>query len=71
MQTELTQPSPSQTIDPAARREIIVGVLLAIFLAALDQTIVVVPRNPRSVAHFGGSQHDPNQPPKRATKIFA
>ena len=40
MQTKLTQPSPSQTIDPAARREIIVGVLLAMFLAALDQTIV-------------------------------
>ena len=40
LQTELGQPSLSQTIDPAARTEIIVGVLLAMFLAALDQTIV-------------------------------
>src|ERR1700758_4664240 len=39
-QPELAQASLSQTIDPTARKEIIVGVLLAMFLAALDQTIV-------------------------------
>ena len=38
--TQLTHTGPSRAIDPAARRDIIVGVLLAMFLAALDQTIV-------------------------------
>lgn len=38
--THLTPTSPARGIDPAARRGIIVGVLLAMFPAALDQTIV-------------------------------
>jgi hypothetical protein len=38
--TELTPATARRTIDPAARRNIIIGVLLAMFLAALDQTIV-------------------------------
>jgi MFS family permease len=32
--------TPARTIDPAERRDIIVGILLAMFLAALDQTII-------------------------------
>jgi len=37
---ELNPTPTSEMIDPAARRDIIIGVLLAMFLAALDQTIV-------------------------------
>jgi hypothetical protein len=32
--------SPNLAIDPTERKEIIVGILVAMFLAALDQTIV-------------------------------
>src|SRR5215471_835591 len=56
VQTELSQPSPGQTIDPAARREIIVGVLLAMFLAALDQTIVA-PALPTIGSSLGNAEY--------------
>src|SRR5258708_15302778 len=38
--TDRSHPTVDRTIDSVARRDIIVGVLLAMFLAALDQTIV-------------------------------
>ena len=56
VETELTQPSPCQTIDPAVRREIIVGVLLAMFLAALDQTIVA-PALPTIGSSLGNAEY--------------
>jgi EmrB/QacA subfamily drug resistance transporter len=56
VQTELTQPSPSRTIDPTARTEIIVGVLLAMFLAALDQTIVA-PALPTIGSSLGNAEY--------------
>jgi EmrB/QacA subfamily drug resistance transporter len=55
-QTELAQSSSSQTIDPAARKEIIVGVLLAMFLAALDQTIVA-PALPTIGSSLGNAEY--------------
>jgi EmrB/QacA subfamily drug resistance transporter len=54
--TQLAQPSPSQVLDPAARREIIVGVLLAMFLAALDQTIVA-PALPTIGSSLGNAEY--------------
>jgi EmrB/QacA subfamily drug resistance transporter len=56
LQTERTQPRPSETIDPAARTEIIVGVLLAMFLAALDQTIVA-PALPTIGSSLGNTEY--------------
>jgi EmrB/QacA subfamily drug resistance transporter len=56
LQTEVTQPHRSQTIDPAARTEIIVGVLLAMFLAALDQTIVA-PALPTIGSALGNTEY--------------
>jgi MFS family permease len=47
---------PSQAIDPAARRDIIVGVLLAMFLAALDQTIVA-PALPTIGSSLGNAEY--------------
>src|ERR1700741_312446 len=54
--SELAQPRLSQTIDPTARREIIVGVLLAMFLAALDQTIVA-PALPTIGSSLGNAEY--------------
>jgi EmrB/QacA subfamily drug resistance transporter len=56
LETELTQPRSRETIDPAARREIIVGVLLAMFLAALDQTIVA-PALPTIGSTLGNTEY--------------
>src|SRR5438132_1225356 len=56
LQTEVSLPSPSQAIDPAARRDIIVGVLLAMFLAALDQTIVA-PALPTIGSSLGNAEY--------------
>src|SRR6201995_883339 len=55
-QTELAQPSSGQTIDPASRKEIVVGVLLAMFLAALDQTIVA-PALPTIGSSLGNAEY--------------
>jgi EmrB/QacA subfamily drug resistance transporter len=55
-QTELGQTSSSQTIDSAARKEIVVGVLLAMFLAALDQTIVA-PALPTIGSSLGNAEY--------------
>ena len=55
-QTELAQLRLSQTIDPTARKEIIVGVLLAMFLAALDQTIVA-PALPTIGSSLGNAEY--------------
>src|SRR5579863_856696 len=55
-QPELAQPSSSQTIDPTARKEIVVGVLLAMFLAALDQTIVA-PALPTIGSSLGNAEY--------------
>jgi EmrB/QacA subfamily drug resistance transporter len=55
-QTELGQPSSSQTLDSAARKEIVVGVLLAMFLAALDQTIVA-PALPTIGSSLGNAEY--------------
>ena len=54
--TQLTPATLSETIDPAARRDIIVGVLLAMFLAALDQTIVA-PALPTIGASLGNAEY--------------
>ncbi|MBV8279442.1 MAG: MFS transporter, partial [Verrucomicrobia bacterium] len=56
LQTEFSRPSPSETVDPAARTEIIVGVLLAMFLAALDQTIVA-PALPTIGSSLGNAEY--------------
>jgi EmrB/QacA subfamily drug resistance transporter len=56
LQTELSHARPSETIDPAARRDIIVGVLLAMFLAALDQTIVA-PALPTIGSSLGNTEY--------------
>jgi EmrB/QacA subfamily drug resistance transporter len=56
LQTELTQTRPGESIDPAARTEIIVGVLLAMFLAALDQTIVA-PALPTIGSSLGNTEY--------------
>jgi MFS family permease len=53
---QLTRTSPSQAIDPAARRDIIVGVLLAMFPAALDQTIVA-PALPTIGSSLGNAEY--------------
>ena len=54
--TQLTDKSPSRAIDPAARRDIVVGVLLAMFLAALDQTIVA-PALPTIGSSLGNAEY--------------
>ena len=54
--SRLTPASRSRAIDPAARRDIIVGVLLAMFLAALDQTIVA-PALPTIGASVGNAEY--------------
>ncbi|HXM03365.1 MAG TPA: MFS transporter, partial [Chthoniobacterales bacterium] len=54
--TQLTPATLSETIDPAARRDIIVGVLLAMFLAALDQTIVA-PALPTIGSSLGNAEY--------------
>jgi len=54
--TQLTHTSPSRAIDPAARRDVIVGVLLAMFLAALDQTIVA-PALPTVGSWLGNAEY--------------
>jgi MFS family permease len=56
LQTEPAQAGLSQRIDPAARTEIIVGVLLAMFLAALDQTIVA-PALPTIGSSLGNAEY--------------
>jgi MFS family permease len=53
---ELSHPTVDRTIDPAARRDIIVGVLLAMFLAALDQTIVA-PALPTIGSALGNAEY--------------
>ena len=53
---ELSHPTVDRTIDPAARRDIIVGVLLAMFLAALDQTIVA-PALPTIGSSLGNAEY--------------
>jgi EmrB/QacA subfamily drug resistance transporter len=52
----VTQTGPSQTIDPAAQRDIVVGVLIAMFLAALDQTIVA-PALPTIGSSLGNTEY--------------
>jgi EmrB/QacA subfamily drug resistance transporter len=54
--TELSHPTLDRTIDPATRRDIIVGVLLAMFLAALDQTIVA-PALPTIGSSLGNAEY--------------
>lgn len=54
--TELAPATSSRTIDPAARRNIIIGVLLAMFLAALDQTIVA-PALPTIGSSLGNAEY--------------
>ncbi len=54
--TELSHPTVDRTIDSAARRDIIVGVLLAMFLAALDQTIVA-PALPTIGSALGNAEY--------------
>jgi MFS family permease len=54
--TQLTPATLSETVDPAARRDIIVGVLLAMFLAALDQTIVA-PALPTIGSSLGNAEY--------------
>ena len=54
--TELSHPTLDRTIDPAVRRDIIVGVLLAMFLAALDQTIVA-PALPTIGSSLGNAEY--------------
>ena len=56
LRTPLTPTSPSRAIDPVARREIIVGILLAMFLAALDQTIVA-PALPTIGSSVGNAEY--------------
>ena len=56
LRTQLTPASPSPAIDPAARREIIVGILIAMFLAALDQTIVA-PALPTIGSSVGNAEY--------------
>src|SRR5262252_1716441 len=56
--TQLTHTGPNRTIDPAAQRDIIVGVLLAMFLAALDQTIVA-PALPTIGSSLGNAEYLP------------
>jgi MFS family permease len=51
-----TQTITGPTIDAAARRDIVVGVLLAMFLAALDQTIVA-PALPTIGASLGNTEY--------------
>src|SRR5580700_3896700 len=53
---ELSHPTVDRTIDPAARRDIIVGVLLGMFLAALDQTIVA-PALPTIGSSLGNAEY--------------
>src|SRR4029077_19130893 len=54
--TKLTHTSPSRAIDPAALREIIIGILIAMFLAALDQTIVA-PALPTIGSSLGNAEY--------------
>jgi hypothetical protein len=56
MPTQLTQTTADRALDPAARRDIIVGVLLAMFLAALDQTIVA-PALPTIGSSLGNAEY--------------
>lgn len=56
MNRQLTQTTADRTLDPAARRDIIVGVLLAMFLAALDQTIVS-PALPTIASSLGNAEY--------------
>jgi EmrB/QacA subfamily drug resistance transporter len=56
MPTQLTRTTADRTLDPAARRDIIVGVLLAMFLAALDQTIVA-PALPTIGSSLGNAEY--------------
>jgi EmrB/QacA subfamily drug resistance transporter len=56
MPTQITQTTSDRTLDPAARRDIIVGVLLAMFLAALDQTIVS-PALPTIASSLGNAEY--------------
>src|SRR6516162_4877705 len=56
MRTQLTPASLSPAIDPAALREIIVGILIAMFLAALDQTIVA-PALPTIGSSLGNAEY--------------
>ena len=51
-----THTIPGRRIDPATRRDIIVGVLLAMFLAALDQTIVA-PALPTIGSSLGNAEY--------------
>jgi MFS family permease len=54
--SQFTQTSPSPAIDPTSRRNIIVGVLVALFLAALDQTIVA-PALPTIGSSLGNAEY--------------
>jgi MFS family permease len=51
-----THTTPARRVDPAERRDIIVGILLAMFLAALDQTIVA-PALPTIGASLGNTEY--------------
>jgi MFS family permease len=48
--------SPDRTIEPTGRKEIIVGILVAMFLAALDQTIVA-PALPTIGSSLGNAEY--------------
>jgi EmrB/QacA subfamily drug resistance transporter len=56
MPPRLTRTTADRTLDSAARRDIIVGVLLAMFLAALDQTIVA-PALPTIGSSLGNAEY--------------
>jgi MFS family permease len=48
--------SPDRAIEPTERKEIIVGILVAMFLAALDQTIVA-PALPTIGSSLGNAEY--------------
>ena len=56
MPSQFTQTTADRTLDPADRRDIIVGVLLAMFLAAPDQTIVA-PALPTIGSSLGNAEY--------------